>query len=64
MPGSVDHAVRARRIRVARRPAPSGPIFGPPGYEINLLYIASLIALALFGPGALSAGRWFTRRTT
>ncbi len=44
--------------------APSGPIFGPPGYEINLLYIASLIALALFGPGALSAGRWFARRTT
>src|SRR6266478_2911937 len=37
---------------------PSGPLFGPPGYEINLLYIASLIALALRGPGPLSAERW------
>lgn len=36
----------------------SGPIFGPPGYEIDLLYIASLIALALLGPGPLSVGRW------
>ncbi len=36
----------------------TGPIFGPPGYEINLLYIASLIALALRGPGPLSAERW------
>jgi putative oxidoreductase len=32
----------------------SGPVFGPPGYEINLLYIAALLALALTGPGALS----------
>lgn len=38
---------------------PSGPLFGPPGYEINLLYIASLLALALLGPGPWSAaGRW------
>lgn len=36
----------------------SGPVFGPPGYEIDLLYIASLIALALLGPGPLSLGRW------
>lgn len=36
----------------------TGPIFGPPGYEINLLYIASLIALALRGPGPLSVERW------
>lgn len=36
---------------------PSGPVFGPPGIEINLLYIASLIALALLGPGPLSLGR-------
>jgi putative oxidoreductase len=34
--------------------APSGPIFGPPGYEINLLYIAGLLALALSEPTALS----------
>lgn len=32
----------------------SGPVFGPPGYEINLLYIAGLLALALCGPTALS----------
>ena len=24
---------------------PSGPIFGPPGYEVNLLYIAALLTL-------------------
>ncbi len=32
----------------------AGPVFGPPGYEINLLYIAALLVLALTGPGALS----------
>jgi putative oxidoreductase len=41
---------------------PSGPVFGPPGYEINLLYIAALIALALAGPGAWSAGGWWSHR--
>jgi putative oxidoreductase len=40
----------------------TGPVFGPPGYEINLLYIASLLALALLGPGALSAERWLANR--
>jgi putative oxidoreductase len=40
----------------------SGPIFGPPGYEIDLLYIASLIALALLGPGPLSLGWWLRER--
>jgi len=38
----------------------TGPMFGPPGYEINLLYIASLTALALRGPGPLSLERWLT----
>lgn len=33
---------------------PAGPQFGPPGYEINLLYIAGLLALAIAGPTALS----------
>lgn len=33
---------------------PSGPVFGPPGYEINLLYIAALLVLATLGPGALA----------
>lgn len=27
--------------------SPTGPLFGPPGYEINLLYIGALVALAL-----------------
>lgn len=33
---------------------PDGPKFGPPGYEINLLYIAGLISLILTGPGNFS----------
>jgi putative oxidoreductase len=37
---------------------PAGPIFGPPGYEINLLYIAALLTLALSGPSALSVDAW------
>ena len=37
---------------------PSGPVFGPPGYEINLLYIAGLLALVLAGPDPLSIDRW------
>ena len=28
-----------------------GPLFGPPGYEVNLLYVAGLLALILQGPG-------------
>jgi putative oxidoreductase len=34
-----------------------GPAFGPPGYEINLLYIGALLALAVLGPGPLAAAR-------
>jgi len=41
---------------------PSGPVFGPPGYEINLLYIAALMAVALVGPGAISLDGWLRRR--
>lgn len=33
---------------------PGGPIFGPPGYEINLIYIAGLIALIILGGGIFS----------
>ncbi|WP_073404201.1 DoxX family protein [Mucilaginibacter sp. OK098] len=33
---------------------PHGPLFGPPGYEINLLYIAGLISLILTGGGVFS----------
>jgi len=41
-----------------------GPVFGPPGYEINLLYICALIALALAGPGGLSVDDWRRSRRT
>jgi putative oxidoreductase len=40
----------------------AGPVFGPPGYEINLLYIASLLVLVLGGPGPLSVDRWLARQ--
>jgi|SRR6185312_1538314 len=33
---------------------PDGPLFGPPGYEVALLYIAGLIAVILSGAGMLS----------
>ena len=33
---------------------PNGPVFGPPGFEINLLYIAGLISLILTGAGIFS----------
>jgi putative oxidoreductase len=41
----------------------AGPVFGPPGYEINLLYIAGLLALTLGGPGPLSVDHWRERRS-
>jgi putative oxidoreductase len=41
---------------------PEGPVFGPPGYEINLLYIGALMALALAGPSAWSVDEWLGRR--
>ena len=31
-----------------------GPKFGPPGYEINLLYMAGLVSLMITGAGAFS----------
>jgi len=40
----------------------TGPVLGPPGYEINLLYIGALLALALTGPGALSVDAWLSSR--
>jgi putative oxidoreductase len=39
----------------------SGPLFGLPGYEINLLYIAGLLALALCGPSVLSIDQLLTQ---
>jgi putative oxidoreductase len=39
-----------------------GPQFGPPGYEVNLLYIAGLLVLMLGGAGPLSIDGLLTRR--
>jgi putative oxidoreductase len=41
---------------------PEGPQFGPPGYEINLLYITGLLALILGGAGPLSIDALRSRR--
>ena len=37
----------------------SGAVFGPVGYELNLLYVAALAALALSGASPLSVDGWF-----
>jgi len=39
-----------------------GPQFGPPGYEVNLLYIAGLLALILAGAGPFSIDSLLARR--
>jgi putative oxidoreductase len=39
-----------------------GPQFGPPGFEVNLLYIAGLLALILAGAGRFSIDRMLARR--
>jgi putative oxidoreductase len=39
-----------------------GPQFGPPGIEVNLLYIGGLLALSLGGAGAFSIDRLLARR--
>ena len=41
---------------------PAGPQLGPPGYEINLLYIACLVVLILAGAGPLSIDALRSRR--
>jgi putative oxidoreductase len=40
----------------------AGPVFGPPGYEINLLYIAGLLVFVLGGAGPLSVDHWLAHR--
>lgn len=42
---------------------PDGPIFGLPGYEVNLLYIAGLLTLILAGAGALSVDRMRAKKS-
>ena len=41
---------------------PEGPQLGPPGYEINLLYIVCLVVLILGGAGPLSIDALRSRR--
>ena len=41
----------------------AGPQFGPPGVEVNVLYLACLIALVLDGPGPLAADRLIRHRS-
>ena len=41
---------------------PAGAVFGPPGYECDLLYLACLVAIVLWGPGPISVDRVFSRR--
>ena len=40
----------------------AGPVFGLPGYEVNLLYIAGLLALFLCGPSHLSLDEALAKR--
>jgi putative oxidoreductase len=40
----------------------TGPVLGPPGYEINLLYLAALFALGVSDPTAFSVDRWLSSR--
>jgi putative oxidoreductase len=41
---------------------PSGPVFGPPGFEVDLLYIAGLLVLTVNGPGKFSVD-WLLAQT-
>ena len=47
-----------------RAVTPSGAVFGPPGYECDLLYVACLVALVLSGAGPLSIDRLLTKGDT
>lgn len=40
----------------------AGPQFGPPGYELNLLYLASLAALVIGGSGPLAIDRYIWKK--
>jgi putative oxidoreductase len=41
---------------------PAGPVFGPPGYECDLLYLACLATLVLAGSGPYSIDGFFQER--
>ena len=40
----------------------NGPLFGPPGYEVDLLYIGGLIALIIIGSGSYSIDSLIKRK--
>ena len=40
----------------------AGPQFGPPGYEVDLLYLACLAALVAGGSGPFSVDRFIVNR--
>jgi putative oxidoreductase len=42
---------------------PEGIVYGPPGAEVNLLYIAGLVTLMLLGAGPLSVNYFLKRKT-
>jgi putative oxidoreductase len=42
--------------------SPAGAVFGPVGYEISLLYVAALLALALGSSSPFSVDRWLEDR--
>lgn len=49
-------SIRLRAVTAA------GAEFGPIGYELNLLYLAGLLTLAVGGSGKWSVDRWLRRR--
>jgi putative oxidoreductase len=40
----------------------AGPKFGPPGYEVALLYLACLATLVMGGPGPFAVDTWIAKR--
>lgn len=42
----------------------AGPQFGPPGYELTLLYLACLATLVIGGAGPWSVDAWRSRKPT
>lgn len=43
---------------------PHGPQFGPPGYEVDLLYLACMVTLALAGAGPFTVDALVRKRAT
>jgi putative oxidoreductase len=41
---------------------PAGPLFGPPGTETDLLYLAGMVTLMFGGPGPFAIDNWIESR--